>query len=72
MGRARGDDRAQDSRAPYNVGRVYARLGEPDKAIDCLERSVTHGWAEKQWMANDPALLFFHNDPRLRAPIKRL
>jgi len=62
----------EESRVLYNVGCVYAQLSEADKAIDCLERSITHGWAEKQWMANDPDLASLHNHPRFQALIKRL
>jgi hypothetical protein len=62
----------EESRVLYNVGCVYAQVGEADKAIDCLERSITHGWAEKQWMANDPDLASLHSHPRFQALIKRL
>lgn len=54
-------DRAQalepeEPQVLYNVACVFALLGESERAIDCLERSLTHGWAQKQWMAHDPDL----------------
>ncbi len=51
----------------YNVACVYALLGEAERAIDCLEKSVTHGWGQKEWMAHDPDLASVHNHPRFLA-----
>jgi TolB-like protein/Flp pilus assembly protein TadD/tRNA A-37 threonylcarbamoyl transferase component Bud32 len=50
----------------YNVACVFALLGENARAIDCLERSMTHGWGQKQWMANDPDLAPLRSDPRFQ------
>ncbi len=54
----------------YNVACVYALLGEADRAIDCLERSMTHGWGQRQWMAHDPDLASLRDHPRFRALIE--
>ena len=50
----------------YNVACVYALLGEVEPAIDCLERSLTHGWGQKQWMASDPDLAPLRGHPRFQ------
>lgn len=54
----------------YNVACVYALLGELEPAIDCLQRSLTHGWGQKQWMASDPDLAPLHGHPRFEALLK--
>ena len=51
----------------YNVACVYALLGEADRAVDCLERSVTHGWGQREWMEHDPDLASLRGHPRFRA-----
>ena len=51
----------------YNVACVYALLGESDKAIDCLEKSITHGWGQREWMEHDPDLAPVREHPRFRA-----
>lgn len=40
----------------YNVACVYALLAEADKAVDCLEKSITHGWGQREWMEHNPDL----------------
>lgn len=55
----------------YNVACVYALLGERGPAIDCLEKSVTHGWEQREWMAHDPDLASLHGEPRFEALITR-
>lgn len=51
----------------YNVACIYALLEEPDRAIDCLERSVTGGWGQREWMAHDPDLASLRGHPRFEA-----
>jgi len=51
----------------YNVACVYALLGESDKAIGCLEKSITHGWGQREWMEHDPDLAPVREHPRFRA-----
>ena len=51
----------------YNVACVYALLGELDKAVDCLERSITSGWGQREWMEHDPDLAPVRDHPRFRA-----
>ena len=50
----------------YNIACVYALLGENDRAVDCLERSMTHGWVQKEWMAHDPDLAGLRSNPRFQ------
>ena len=50
----------------YNVACVYSLLGEADKAVDCLEKSVTHGWGQREWMEHDPDLASLREHPRFR------
>jgi serine/threonine protein kinase/Tfp pilus assembly protein PilF len=54
----------------YNVACVYALLGETDKAVDCLEKSLTHGWGQREWMEHDPDLAPVRQHPRFRALIE--
>lgn len=51
----------------YNVACVYALLGEADKAVNCLEKSITHGWGQREWMEHDPDLAPVRDHPRFRA-----
>ena len=51
----------------YNVACVYALLGEADKAVDCLEKSITNGWGQREWLEHDPDLASVHDHPRFRA-----
>ena len=43
----------------YNVACVYAQFGDHDKAIDCIEQAIKHGWGQKEWMENDPQAKVF-------------
>ena len=56
----------------YNVGCVYSKLGQKDKAIDCLERSITSGMAQKEWIENDPDFKPLRDHPRFQALLERL
>ena len=51
----------------YNVACVYALLGEAEPAIDCLERSITGGWGQREWMEHDPDLASLRSHPRFHA-----
>ena len=54
----------------YNVACTYALLGEADRAIDCLEKSITSGMGQKEWIENDPDLNSLRGNPRFQALIK--
>ncbi len=51
----------------YNVACVYALLNEVDKAVDCLEKSITRGWGQRAWMQHDPDLAGLRAHPRFQA-----
>jgi tetratricopeptide (TPR) repeat protein len=51
----------------YNVACAYALLGLPDKAIDCLRKTIAHGEWWRGWMANDPDLAKLHGHPDYQA-----
>ncbi|HYN14710.1 MAG TPA: tetratricopeptide repeat protein [Terriglobales bacterium] len=51
----------------YNVACVYALLGEAERAIDCLEKSVTGGWGQREWMEHDPDLASLRIHARFKA-----
>ena len=76
-GRARAwADRAlslepEESRILYNVGCVFALLGESDKAITCLEKAIETGYGNKAWIKNDPDLSSVRGHPRFQALIHR-
>ena len=53
----------------YNVACVYALLGQADKAVDCLEKSITRGWGQREWLEHDPDLAVLRDHPRFRALI---
>ncbi|HEX9119441.1 MAG TPA: tetratricopeptide repeat protein, partial [Terriglobales bacterium] len=55
----------------YNVACVYALLGEAERAIDCLEKSLTHGWGQRQWMEHDPDLASLREHSRFRALMRQ-
>ncbi len=54
----------------YNVACVFALMGESDAAMDSLERSVTTGWAQRQWMEHDPDLASLRDHPRFKALVQ--
>ena len=61
-----------DASVLYNVACVYARLGEIEEAISCLERSVTSGMGQKEWIEHDSDLDSLRSHPRFQALLNRL
>ncbi len=53
-----------DSAVLYNVGCVYCLLQDNDKALECLQKAVYHGYAHKEWMKHDSDLNGLREDPR--------
>jgi serine/threonine protein kinase/tetratricopeptide (TPR) repeat protein len=62
----------EDPSVLYNVACVYSGLGEIEKAIDCLEKSITSGMGQKEWIENDSDLDPLREHPRFQALLKRL
>ena len=56
----------------YNVACVYSLLGELEKAIDCLEKSITSGMGQKEWIEHDSDLDALRSHPRFQALLRRL
>jgi non-specific serine/threonine protein kinase len=56
----------------YNVGCVYSLLGESEKAIDCLEKTLMHGEWYKGWAEHDSDLDPLRTHPRFQTLLKSL
>jgi hypothetical protein len=52
-GRCALDLDGKDSAVLYNVGCLYAVLGRPTDALQCLKKVVRSGW-RKEWIKHDP------------------
>jgi tetratricopeptide (TPR) repeat protein len=69
--RAQGLD-PDDPGLLYNVACVYALGGQPDEALDCLERAVRNGFGHREWLENDSDLASLRGNPRLAAILEKL
>jgi len=56
----------------YNVACCYAQAGEPEKALDCLERARGSGILSTGWLKNDSDLFSLHDLPRFKALLAEL
>jgi len=56
----------------YNVACGYALVGEPGRALDCLERASLRGMTIAEWAENDSDLGPLHDDPRFLALMEKL
>ncbi len=54
----------------YNGACFYARAGEIEKALDCLERSIK--FIDTDWMDNDSDLDPLRDEPRFQALMARM
>ena len=50
----------------YNVGCIYALLGQKSKALECVAQVLEHGEWWRIWMSHDPDLASLHEDPRFQ------
>ncbi|MGI9044202.1 MAG: TPR end-of-group domain-containing protein, partial [Gemmatimonadaceae bacterium] len=50
----------------YNISCMYALLGNPDEALNCLENAVDKGYGQKDWVANDSDLDSLRDLPRFQ------
>jgi non-specific serine/threonine protein kinase len=62
----------QEPMVLYNVGCIYALLGLPDLAIDCLDNAVSHGLGQRGWYEHDSNLDSLRSHPRFHALMTRL
>jgi hypothetical protein len=46
--------------------------GEPDQALDLLDRAVGPGRGDKAWLLGDHDLAPLHGDPRFEAILQRM
>jgi len=56
----------------YNAACNLAQLGEPDRALDRLERSIESGVAVGDWIKHDPDFENLRDHPRFQAIVKRI
>jgi tetratricopeptide (TPR) repeat protein len=56
----------------YNVACHFAVAGQPDRALDCLEKAVLPGSVISDWIEQDPELDSLRGRPRFDALLDRL
>jgi Flp pilus assembly protein TadD len=56
----------------YNVACTHATLGENEQAIDYLERAVSNGMAQVEWLENDPDLEGVRDHERFKVLLRRI
>lgn len=62
----------EDPMVNYNVACCYAQAGEPDKAMDCLEKARSSGLVSAGWLKNDSDLISLHDNERFKALLAEL
>ena len=56
----------------YNIACVYALQRRTEQALDCLEGTLKHGFAHKEWIEHDSDLETLHGHPRYQALLQGL
>ena len=56
----------------YNVACIYAKLGDVEESMNCLERAVDAGMTLKGWIINDSDLESIRGHRRYASLIKKL
>ena len=56
----------------YNAACDWALLGEPDHALDRLERAIEVGVAIADWIKQEPDFESVRDHPRFQAIVKRI
>ncbi|MGH7482103.1 MAG: TPR end-of-group domain-containing protein, partial [Longimicrobiales bacterium] len=54
----------------YSLAELHAVHGEPEQALDWLERAVDTGWVEVEVTLLDPLLAPLRDEPRFRAIVR--
>jgi len=62
----------EDTVKLYNIACLYAKLGETEDALSCLERAVQGGFGLKGWVENDPDLIPLRGHPRFQTLLSSL
>jgi tetratricopeptide (TPR) repeat protein len=57
---------------PYEVGRIYAALGQRDEALDCLEAAYEHRACWMLLLKVDPCFDDLHSDPGFQDLLRRM
>jgi tetratricopeptide (TPR) repeat protein len=57
---------------PYNIARIYAALGETDRAFECLNSAYIERSPEMVSLKVDPSFDNLHSDPRFRDLLGRV
>lgn len=57
---------------PYDLGVIYAGLGELDRAFSLLDESVTTNDSQGMILPVDPRLDALRGDPRFAALLRRM
>jgi len=57
----------EDPGVLYNVACIHSKVGNAEQAIDCLERAVKNGFAQKGWIEHDADLDSLRSNPRFQA-----
>jgi TolB-like protein/predicted Ser/Thr protein kinase len=50
----------------YAASAAYARLGEPEIALDCLGKAIVGGWRDVHWLASDPEFAELRSQSRFK------
>jgi predicted Zn-dependent protease len=56
----------------YNLACSYALVGQKDRAFDALDRAVSLGYNDVDWIMKDKDLKVLHADPRFKEILGRL
>src|SRR6266849_5637761 len=62
----------EDPGVLYNVACVYALQGQLEGAVDCLEKAVRNGFAQKAWIEHDADLQSVRGHPRIQGLLAKL
>jgi len=62
----------QDAAVHYNLACFYAQAGEPDRALDCLDRAADQGFIHWQWVEHDNDLEPVMAMDRFRGIVERM
>jgi serine/threonine protein kinase/Tfp pilus assembly protein PilF len=56
----------------YNISCMYAVLGNPNEALNCLEKAVDKGYGQKDWVQHDSDLDSLRELPRFQTIVKAM
>lgn len=62
----------EDPMINYNVACCFAQAGEPDRAMDCLEKARGSGMVNAGWLKNDSDLFSLHDNPRFKELLEKM